>query len=364
MKRFKNYNTFLKKYKNLKVLITGSTGFKGAWLSFWLFLLGAKVVGIGLKPEKNSIIFKSLKLNKKIKQYYIDIRDFKSLDKVIKREKPTIVFHLAAQSIVSQSFKNPLETVTTNVIGSTNVLETVRLNKVPNLIYVTSDKCYLNLDKLASYKENDTLGGLDNYSSSKASAEIIFYSYYDSYFKNKHLNIASVRAGNVIGGGDLKKDRIIPDIIKSIKINKNLILRNPNSTRPWQHVLEPLSGYLLLGNLLMSKKLDNKIKPSWNFGPYKKNCKKVNEIIKKILKKIKTNIKVIIKKNKNFHESNLLSLSINKASKELGWKPTLNFENTIDFTASWYKAYLNGENLEKMTANQIKFYTSKMKIKK
>ena len=305
-----------------------------------------------------------MKLNKKIKQYYIDIRDLKKLDQVIKKEKPRIVFHLAAQSIVSLSFKNPIDTVTTNVIGSTNVLESIRLNKVPNLIYVTSDKCYLNLDKATGYKENDTLGGLDNYSSSKASAEIIFNSYYNSYFKSKYLNVASVRAGNVIGGGDLKKDRIIPDIIKSLKLKKNLILRNPSSTRPWQHVLEPLSGYLLLGNLLMSKKLDNKIKPSWNFGPYEKNCKKVIEITKKILKKIKSNIKVIIKKNKNFHESHLLSLNINKANKELGWKPTLNFENTMDFTSSWYKAYLKGENLEKMTLNQIKLYTSKMRIKK
>ena len=258
MKKSKNYNVFLKKYKNLKVLITGSTGFKGAWLSYWLYILGAKVVGIGLRPEKDSIIFKSLKLNKKIKQYYIDIRDLKKLDQVIKKEKPRIVFHLAAQSIVSLSFKNPIDTVTTNVIGSTNVLESIRLNKVPNLIYVTSDKCYLNLDKATGYKENDTLGGLDNYSSSKASAEIIFNSYYNSYFKSKYPDKGSNtccqgRVGNVIGGGDLKKDRIIPDIIKSLKLKKNLILRNPSSTRPWQHVLEPLSGYLLLGNLLMSK---------------------------------------------------------------------------------------------------------------
>ena len=262
-----NQNSFLNNYKNLKVLVTGSTGFKGAWLSFWLNIIGAKVVGIGLKPEKGSIIFSALNLQNKIKQYFVDIRNFNNLNKIVKKEKPDIIFHLAAQSIVSTSFEKPLETFETNVIGSTNILETVRINKIPNLVYITSDKCYLNLDKQGSYKEDDILGGIDNYSSSKASAELVFNSYYQSYFKNKFLTVGSARAGNVIGGGDFKKNRIVPDIINSLKKNKPIILRNPNATRPWQHVLEPLSGYLLLGSKLINKELKKNFDPNWNFGP-------------------------------------------------------------------------------------------------
>ena len=217
----KNNNSFLKSYKNLKVLVTGSTGFKGSWLSYWLFLSGSKVVGVGLKPEEDSILFDSLKLKKKIKQYFIDIKDFDKINKIIKSEKPDIIFHLAAQSIVSTSFTNPLETFGTNIIGSTNILESSRRNKISNLVYITSDKCYLNLGKKDSVKESDLLGGLDNYSSSKASAELVFASYFDSYFKKqKRLSIGSARAGNVIGGGDFKKDRIVPDVIKSLKRKK------------------------------------------------------------------------------------------------------------------------------------------------
>ena len=196
-----NFNT----YKNLKVLVTGSTGFKGAWLCFWLDLLKAKVIGVGLKPEKGSIIFKKLRLPKKIKQYYFNIIDFKKLNNVIKKEKPDIIFHLAAQSIVSESFVKPLQTINFNVMGSSNILESSRINKIKNLVYITSDKCYLNDNRNKTYKENDKLGGKDVNSSSKAAAEVIFYSYHKSFLnKNKKLKYASARAGNVIGGGDMK----------------------------------------------------------------------------------------------------------------------------------------------------------------
>ena len=216
----KKNNHFLKSYKNLKVLVTGSTGFKGAWLANWLLLLGAKVVGVGLRPEKESIIFNSLKLNKKIDQHFVNIQNFNKLNYIIKKEKPDIIFHLAAQSIVSLSYQKPLETYSTNVIGSANILESVRTNKIPYLVYITSDKCYLNLDKNSSYKETDILGGLDNYSSSKASAELVFSSYLHSYFEKQFISIVSARAGNVIGGGDFKKDRIVPDVIQSLKKKK------------------------------------------------------------------------------------------------------------------------------------------------
>ena len=247
------------------------------------------MIGVGLKPEKGSIIFNSLNLNKKINQHYIDIKNFKKINDLVKKEKPDIIFHLAAQSIVSLSYNNPLDTFGTNVIGSTNILESVRLNKIPNLVYITSDKCYLNLDKRKSYKESDILGGFDNYSSSKASAELVFASYFHSYFKKDFLSVASARAGNVIGGGDFKKDRIIPDVIKSLKRKKKIILRNPNATRPWQHVLEPLSGYLILGYKLVNKELKSDLTPSWNFGPYEKNCKQVKSIVKLVINEWETN---------------------------------------------------------------------------
>ncbi len=357
----KKNNSYLKKYRNLKVLVTGSTGFKGAWLSFWLHSLGSKVIGIGLRPEKGSILFKELNLNKKIKQYYINIQNFNKTNLIIKKEKPDIIFHLAAQSIVSTSYKKPLETFGTNVIGSTNILESVRVNGIPNLVFITSDKCYLNLGKKKSFKENDTLGGLDNYSSSKASAELVFASYFQSYFKNrKKLVIASTRAGNVIGGGDFKQNRIVPDVIKSLNNKKKIVLRNPNATRPWQHVLEPLSGYLSLGQKLMDQKLNSHIQPNWNFGPYEKNCKKVIYMTKLFMNEWNDKgSKIVIKKSNNFHESKLLSLNINKARKELDWKPKLNLEETVHFTISWYKNYFLGNEAEEITNSQIEYFVSK-----
>ncbi len=341
--------------------MTGSTGFKGAWLCQWLYLLRSRVIGVGLKPEKGSILFNSFKLDKKIKQFYIDIKNFDKINNIIKKEKPDIVFHLAAQSIVSTSYTDPLETFGTNVIGSTNVLEAVRKNKIPNLVYITSDKCYLNLGKKTSFKENDILGGIDNYSSSKASAELIFASYFKSYYKNeKKLNIASARAGNVIGGGDFKKNRIVPDVVKSLNNRSRIILRSPNATRPWQHVLEPLSGYLLLGQKLMKKELKSSLYPSWNFGPYKKNCKKVLSIVKLLSREwSEDKIKINIKKNKKFHESKLLSLNIDKAYKELGWKPRLNLDETIHFTIDWYKSFFSKDDLEDITNYQIEYFIDK-----
>ena len=347
-------------YKNLKVLVTGSTGFKGAWLCFWLKLLGAKVIGIGLKPEKSSIIFKKLKLEKKIKQYYFNIIDYKKLNKIIKKENPKIIFHLAAQSIVSLGFKDPIKTVSYNVMGSTNVLEVVRKNKIANLVFITSDKCYLNDNRKKAYNENDTLGGEDLYSSSKASAELIFYSYYKSFFSdNNRIKYATARAGNVIGGGDMKEDRIVPDVVKSLIHNNSLFIRNPKSVRPWQHVLEPIYGYLVLGHYLIKNKLSNRIKPSWNFGPNSSNFKTVLEVVKTIILKWGINKKIIFKKNKVFKESSLLKLNSNKAYKELMWRPKLNFKETMSLTVDWYKALQANEDLEEISKKQINYFLNK-----
>ena len=344
-------------YKNLKILITGSTGFKGAWLSHWLFNLGAKIIGVGLPTEKDSILYKNLKLDKKISQYIFDINNFNKINDLIKKEKPDLIFHLAAQSIVSSSYKEPLKTFQSNIMGSGNILESYRINKIPAMVFITSDKCYLNLDQKKDYKEHDILGGLDNYSSSKASAELIFSSYFHSYFKQnkKYLSVGTARAGNVIGGGDMKANRLVPDIIKSIKNNNKILIRNPISTRPWQHVLEPLSGYLILGHKFLNKNINISTYPSWNFGPEKKNCKNVIKVVEKILADWPMKKKIVIKKEK-MHESKFLSLNITKAKKELNWKPRLSFSQTIAFTVDWYKNYFQGKNMETTTSDQIKQY--------
>ena len=348
-------------YKNLKVLVTGSTGFKGSWLCYWLNKLDAKVVGIGLKPEKDNILYKSFKLDNKIKQYFLDINNFNKLNNIIKKEKPDIIFHLAAQSIVSESYKNSIETIRTNTLGSTNLLEIVKLNNLKNLVFITSDKCYLNIDKKKAFNEKDILGGSDVYSSSKAAAEIIFHSYHLSFFKkkDKFLNKITARAGNVIGGGDFKLNRIIPDFFRSIKSGKKLILRNPNSTRPWQHVLEPLSGYLLLGKKILNNELKNNIYPSWNFGPERKNCKKVVNIIKMFYNEMNLKENFLIKKEKKMVEAKLLSLNINKSKKEISWSPILNLDECVKFTSDWYISYFSNENIERVTEDQIEYFSKK-----
>ena len=349
-----------KTYKNLKVIVTGSTGFKGAWLCFWLYLIGAKVVGISLKPEKNSILFKKLLLKKKIRQFYLDISNFKKLNQIIKKEKPDIIFHLAAQSVVSESYMNPLTTMTTNVIGSTNILEAVRINKIKNLVYITSDKCYLNDGRKKSYFENDILGGEDLYSASKACAELTFEAYYKSFlFKNKKLSFATTRAGNVIGGGDMKKDRIVPDVIKALKNKTPLIIRSPNATRPWQHVLEPVSGYLRLGELIINKKISSSVKPNWNFGPNIINNKTVLEVVKEMISCWGIEKKINIVKNKSFKEAKLLMISNDKAKKELNWSPSLNFNETIKMTVEWYKKCFFENNIEEITTKQIEYFLDK-----
>ncbi|WP_415303646.1 CDP-glucose 4,6-dehydratase [Candidatus Pelagibacter sp. Uisw_090] len=350
----------LQTYKNLKVIVTGSTGFKGTWLCYWLHLLNAKVVGIALKPEKDSILFKKLLLSRKIKQIYLDINNLKKLNQVIKKEKPDIIFHLAAQSVVSESYANPIGTITTNVLGSANILEVVRINEIKNLVYITSDKCYLNDGRKTSYFENDTLGGEDLYSASKACAELVFESYHKSFLlKNKKLSYATTRAGNVIGGGDMKKNRIVPDVIKSLKNKTPLIIRSPNSTRPWQHVLEPISGYLKLGEMLMNRKLSSSIEPNWNFGPNTINCRTVIHVVKEVISCWGEEKKINIVKNKELKEAKLLMIANRKAKKELDWSPTLNFKETIKMTVEWYKNCFFENNAEETTRKQIEYFLRK-----
>ena len=351
MKNFKNY-------KNLKVLVTGSTGFKGSWLCYWLYKEGAKVIGVSLKPEKDEKLFTALNLNKKIDQHFINILDYKKLANLIKIKKPDIIFHLAAKSLVSDGYHQPIETFKTNIIGSANVLNLLRGNKHISLVYVTSDKCYLNNNQNLTFKEGDILGGNDNYSASKAGAEIIFNSYFKSYFNQEKLRLASARAGNVIGGGDLKKNRIIPDIYKSIKSGKKLIIRNPQSIRPWQHVLEPLSGYLILGLKLLGRKFNKNVQPAWNFGPENHNSKNVLNVAKKFLYIWNIKKRIVINKKSEFNESDYLKVNISKAKKQLNWKPKLNFDKSIKFTVDWYKIFNKNKDIENFTNDQINEYNS------
>jgi CDP-glucose 4,6-dehydratase len=347
-------------FKNKKVFITGINGFKGSWLSFYLNSVGSKVSGIGLKKD-SSEFFQKLKIYNKVEFYNQNILDFYNVNKLVKKFKPDLIIHLAAQSIVAHSYINPIETFNINVIGSGNILQITKEQNIPGLVYITSDKCYLNKETLKPYKENDTLGGIDFYSSSKASAELLFYSYYKNFFsKNKFLKIGSARAGNVIGGGDIKSYRIIPDLYRAIKNNeKCFFLRSPSSVRPWQHVLEPITGYMVLGKKILNNELVTNLDPSWNFGPdiinvcnVKKLCDLFGENFKhKII------LKKHISKNK-FYESKLLYLSNKKAKKELNWKPRLNLKNTISFTSEWYKKNLHSDlkSLNNETIKQIDFF--------
>ena len=346
-------------YKNLKVLVTGSTGFKGSWLCYWLHKIGANVVGISLRPEKDMILFKSLNLKNKLTQYYENINNYEKLNLIIMKEKPKIIFHLAAQSIISESIANPLETIKTNILGSANILSSFYANSTKALVYCTSDKCYENNEWIWGYRENDILGGNDPYSSSKACAEIIFKSFNKTYLTKKtaYKSFGSVRSGNVIGGGDFKTDRIIPDIIKSIIFNKQLIIKNPKSIRPWQHILDSLSGYLLLGTFLLSRK--NKFKyPNWNFGPNTKESYSVKYLLNKVEKYWNCKLNVKFANKNKIQESKFLLLNSEKAKLELGWEPKLDIDKALDLTNEWYYTYhTNKKSIKNLTSSQIEYYT-------
>lgn len=341
-------------FKNKKILITGHTGFKGAWLSFIMSQSGAEVMGISHKIQ-NRELFKQLKIQKSIKSHeIIDIKNFKKLKNKIKLFKPEIVFHLAAQAIVSYSYNDPINTFSTNIIGSINLLQScIDTKSVKSLIFVTSDKCYENNQWTWGYRETDKLGGIDPYSASKASAEIIFSSYLRSFIiKKNNFGAASVRAGNVIGGGDWSKDRLIPDIIRSIISSKPIYIRNPKSTRPWQHVLEPLSGYILLAKKLYY--YPKKFSGAWNFGPSKNDNMNVEEVAKEVIDYF-GNGKIVKNKLKNFgHEAALLQLNCDKASNILGWDSKWDTKETIKKVAEWYK--FDKKNKIEITKKQIDEY--------
>tara|TARA_Y100000590_G_scaffold140338_1_gene160956 strand:- start:4712 stop:5812 length:1101 start_codon:yes stop_codon:yes gene_type:complete len=362
---FSKFN-FYKEFKNKKIIVTGHTGFKGSWLTYWLMLLGAKVIGLSINIPSKPSHFKAIKLQNKIIHKRMDIRNLKLLKKTFKKHQPDYVFHLAAQTLVKKSYLDPMYTWQTNMIGTLNVLEALReIKKTCVAVLITSDKSYKNLETKRGYKENDILGGKDPYSASKASADIAIQSYVSSFFPKKKtkISIGIARAGNVIGGGDWSKYRIIPDCVKSWSKNKKVLIRNPKSTRPWQHVLEVVYGYMLLSlNLKKNKKLHGE---AFNFGPnHKKNYSVISLV--KLMKKNWRDIswKINGKNNKNFFESNLLKLNCNKAKNILKWKSVLSFYETINMVASWYKSYYSEpKKIYKTSFYQIRTYEKLLKKK-
>ena len=345
-------------FKNKTVIITGHTGFKGSWLATWLHLLGAKVIGISNNIPTNPSHFKYLKMKNKIKDIKLDIRDTNKLKKIFKSYSPDYVFHLAAQSLVGQSYVDPKYTIETNSLGTLNILESLKTIKRKCIaVIITSDKVYKNLELNRGYIENDILGGKDPYSVSKASAELIIKSYIDNYFpiKKTKVFIGIARAGNVVGGGDWSENRLIPDCVKSWSKKKKVFIRNPNSTRPWQHVLEAISGYIMLANYLTrNKKFHGE---AFNFGPSSKSNYKVTHVVK-IMKKYWGDISWKFKSNKNnFKETNILKLNSNKSKTKLKWKCILSLDETFKMVAEWYQNFYSKKNPSiNLTIKKIKNY--------
>ena len=325
-------------WKNKKIFITGHTGFKGSWLCLLLNLLGAEITGYSLKPKTKKNLYEMANIKKFVKKSIIaDVRDYKKLYQEINQSKAEIIFHLAAQALVVDSYKEPRETFETNVIGTLNILDIIKkIRKIKTSIIITSDKVY-DVSKNKIYEESDFLRGLDPYSSSKVCCEHIFYSYKNSFFKKKsNQQIATVRAGNVIGGGDYSANRLIPDIFLSLARNKGIVIRNPNFTRPWQHVLEPLSGYINLAQkLYLNDQKTSSEEQNWNFGPEIKNCKTVKYIAEYITKRIRIKIRYNKKKNIKNYETNFLRLSNQKAKKFLKWKPRWSLDTTLNKIIEW-----------------------------
>lgn len=355
-------------YKDKKVIVTGHTGFKGGWLSLWLKMMGADVYGISNEVYSSPSLFEKAGIENQIHSYIEDIRDLQKMKELVATINPDFVFHLAAQAIVRTAFLDPLDTFATNVMGTGSILEALRLNDKPcTAVMITSDKCYDNVEWVWGYKETDHLGGKDPYSASKGAAELIIKTYYHSYFKKENkIKITSVRAGNVIGGGDWADSRIVPDCYRAWAQNEKVVIRSPDATRPWQHVLEPLSGYLNAGLLLAKPGKVDINGEAYNFGPPTDQNYTVLDLLKELAINWDENNSDILQVEKsNFPESGLLKLNIDKALYDLAWVPTLNFKETAKFTSDWYKEYYknNSHNMLEFTTSQIMEYIQVAKQK-
>ena len=345
-------------FKGRRVFITGDTGFKGSWLATWLYLLGAEVTGYSLPPPEPDSHAEGLNLRERIRHIDGDICDRAELFRALLDSQPEFVFHLAAQALVLRSYQEPYETFQTNVIGSLNLLEAIRhLDSIHVLIYVTSDKCYRNSDGPSGHRETDPLGGVDPYSASKACAELVFSAYQSSFFSgNGRLCAASVRAGNVIGGGDWAENRIFPDCIRALQSGQPLKLRNPHAIRPWQHVLEPLGGYLLLASRLFLAKHGG-FSGAWNFGPDPESHLPVANLVREVQRNWGANPLLQEEAHARPYEAPALYLNCDKARAMLNWCPTWTFEESVQHTTDWYKQYFYGADVWQLTTSQIGLFS-------
>lgn len=348
-------------FRGKKVLVTGHTGFKGSWLSLWLKELGATIIGYSLEPRTEHDNFVVTNLQSEVIDIRGDIRDFQKLDAVFQKYQPEIVFHLAAQPLVKYSYHHPKETYDVNVMGTLNVLEAIRLHESVRVgIMVTSDKCYENKEWVWGYRENDAMGGHDPYSSSKGCCELLISSYRNSYlledkYKEHQKLIASVRAGNVIGGGDWSANRIIPDCIRALESNQKIMIRNPKTVRPWQHVLEPLSGYLLLAEKLLTEGV--RFSGAWNFGPKQNSIVPVEEVVTRMIKSWGSGSWGIVNaQEEQFYETTLLNLDTSKSKFKLNWSPRWSLEQALDYTVEWYKNYKVHPDMRTLCMKQIEQY--------
>lgn len=350
-------------YRNRRVLVTGHTGFKGSWLTTWLLKLGAEVIGVSKDIPTQPSMFDVLGLQNRIKHIQADIRDLGAIRELVQKEQPNFVFHLAAQAIVSSSYLDPVETMTTNVIGTMNILEALRTQKNTCVaILITSDKCYDNVEWPWGYRETDNVGGKDVYSGSKGAAELVIKSYLHSFFQKDHpVRLAIGRAGNVIGGGDWAKDRIVVDCMRAWSEGHSVEIRSPKSTRPWQHVLEPLSGYLALGQSVAEK--SDLHGEAFNFGPRAEQNHTVVELLSDLSKHwgfANTDQAYRITGNIAFHEAGLLKLNCDKALLHLKWEPNLDYQETIGLVGDWYTKFYGGKtDMYALTLGQIELYERK-----
>lgn len=339
-------------YKNKKVLVTGHTGFKGSWMCQLLAMLGAEVTGYALEAPTEPSLFELCGLAHKMNSIIGDIRDLGHIKKVFEEVKPEIVIHMAAQPIVRESYKDPVYTYETNVMGTVNILECVRLStSVKSFVNVTTDKVYLNKEWEWGYRENEELNGFDPYSNSKSCSELVTSCYINSFFGDSNVAISTTRAGNVIGGGDFAIDRIIPDCVRAVSKNEDIIVRNPYSTRPYQHVLEPVTTYLMIA---MRQYVDPQYQGFYNVGPDEADCVNTGKLVDVFCKKWGQGVKWINKSEDGPHEANFLKLDCSKIKSTFGWKPKWNIEQAIDKTVEWSKVYLNGGDISSCMEKQIK----------
>lgn len=339
-------------WKDKKVFITGHTGFKGSWMCLWLESMGADIAGYSLEPSSSPNLFEEANTGKNIKNTFADIRDSSCLNEAISSFKPEIVIHMAAQPLVRQSYKDPVETFSTNVMGTVNLLDIIRrLDGVKAVVNVTTDKCYENKEWFWAYREDEPLGGHDPYSSSKACSELVTRAFTKSYFSESNIALASARAGNVIGGGDWSNDRLIPDILLAFQDKNPVVIRNPKATRPWQHVLEPIYGYLLLAEKLYNH--NHNFSEAWNFGPKEDDSKSVEWVLNEMALKWGDGASWVNDPSDNPHEANFLKLDISKACTRLGWKPKWSLKTALNYTISWHKDWINNYSAKELCLSQI-----------